>query len=545
MMVRAVALCAVVAAAACADAARIPDVCEGDLPPSAPTLTTELAGRRDVTAATFVLDVTPPDDPDGDLLAATDYEVWTANADGTPRERVWWTTLVSTHPPPVSLPMGSFEGPAAILGGLEPWRDHLVRVRQTTRSVSGCDQAGPWSELVGFRTDDGSTALFDESIVRDVEVTLSAASYAGINAQAEPPGCVPYTRDYYTGDVSYAGVSYTGVGVKVKGGCGSARDLSEKAAFKIGLDWDDPAVPGCPDSRRINGLSALTLNNMVQDRSLSHERLAYALFRRLGVPAPRTAPVRVFVNGTLYGHYLHVETVDRRFLDRHFASNQGMLYEGTYWCQLENGNARDDDSGCLTREFSPDACDGAPPPGADPEDYTPIRSLIARLEALPAGGFYPAVTEILDWDHFLSMWAAEALLSHWDGYTYNIVNNYRIYHDPVVDRWTIIPSGLDQTFQPNSIDEWDPSGTIGARCMAEPACQATFAARLAEATVVFESMQLEARRAAIREQLLALVMVAPGRDFNVGSFETAHSSTAQFIANRAAQIRAVLAAHGF
>ncbi|MBK9034392.1 MAG: CotH kinase family protein [Myxococcales bacterium] len=543
-MVRLVAM-VVVALAACADVPKLPDVCAGDQPPLAPTVLTDVGGRIDVTAATFVVDATAPIDPDGDLLAVTDYEVWTANADGSPRERVWSVALASSHPPPVTLAMGAYEGPAAVLGSLELWRDHLVRIRQTTRTVDGCTQAGPWSSPVAFRTDDGSTALFDDTTVRDVELTLSAESYAAINAQAEPPGCVPYSRDYFAGDVAYAGVALTGVGVKVKGGCGSARELDEKAGFKVSLDWDDPTVAGCPADRRIGGLGALTLNNMVQDKSLTHERLAYALFRAMGVPAARTAPVRVLVNGALFGHYLHVESVDRRFLARHFGSNQGMLYEGTYWCQLESGNIADDDSGCLTREFTPDACDGAPGADADPETYEPVRGLIARLDALPIGGFYPAVTQILDFDRYLTMWAVEAMLSHWDGYSYDIVNNYRVYHDPARDRWTIIPSGLDQTFQPNSIDEWGPMGRIAQRCLSEPACEAAFAARLRDALAAFEDLQLEARRAAIVAQLTPLLAADPGREFDPTEFAQAQAETAQFIADRPAQVRAVLAAHGF
>ena len=263
------------------------------------------------------------------------------------------------------------------------------------------------------------------------------------------------------------------------------------------------------------------------------------------MPAPRVAPVRVLVNGALFGHYLNVETVDRRFLARHFGSNQGMLYEGTYWCQLEAGNVHDDDSGCLTREFHPDPCDGTPAPDADPQDYTPLRSLIARLDALPVDGFYPAVTEILDFDHYLSMWAVEALLSHWDGYSYRIVNNYRLYHDPAVDRWTIIPSGLDQTFQAGTVDAWNPTGRIATRCLAEAPCRAAFAARLREALAVFEDMQLEAQRQRIVAQLMPLLAAAPGREFDASAFATKNAETTQYIADRPGEIRAGLAANGF
>jgi hypothetical protein len=536
-------LCAL-ALAACAEPPPLPDVCLGDAPPAAPLVTSAAIGRRDVTGPTLVLDATPPDDPDGDVLWATDYEIWTVEVDGALRERVWWATVVGSHPPPVAITDGRFEGVAAVLGDLELWRDHAVRIRHVTRTVDGCEQVGAWSPPAEFRTDDGSRPLFDPTIVREVAVTLPPASYAAIDAEARPPGCVPYERPYHVGELRYLDRDFPGVGVKVKGGCGSARRLSGKAGLKISLGWDDPAVAGCPAERRVGGLDKLTLNNMVQDDSLSHERLAYAFFRELGVPVPRTAPVRLTVNGTFFGHYLHVETVDRRFLARHFDSNQGMLYEGTYWCDLEASNIRDDDSGCLTREFSPDACDGAPPPGADPEDYTPLRALIAALDALPPGGFYPAITELLDFDAYLAMWAGEAVLSHWDGYTYNIINNYRLYHDPATDRWTFIPSGLDQTFQPSSIGIWSPSARIAQRCLQEPACEAEFAQALYRAVEVFERMRLDEAQAAIAAQLAPLLAADPGREFDAGEHAEANRDTVNFIRARAAEVRADLASRG-
>lgn len=533
------------AVAACTEPTPVAEVCLGDSPAAAPIWVSPTTGRRDVTPANFAIVTAGAVDPDGDPLVGTEAEIWTVNADGSLRDRQWYASIVDPRPVPVGLPDGFYEGAAGFLGGLEPWQDHAARVRYLTRSAAGCVQAGAWSEPRSFRTDDGSEALFDKSVIREFRVTLPPASFAAIDAEAEPPGCVPYERSYHTGSLDFDGVTSDGVGVKVKGGCGSARTLSEKAALKISLDWDDPAVAGCPAARRIRGLDTFTVNNMVQDRSLSHERMAYELFRRMGVPVPRTAPARVYVNDVFFGHYLHVETVNRRFLDRHFGSNQGMMYEGTYRCDLNLANIADDDSRCLTREFRVDPCDDPPGPGADPVDYTPVRAMIQRIDALPAGQFYPGITQIMDWDHYVSMWAVEVLLSHWDGYTYNIVNNYRLYHDPSTDLWTIIPSGLDQTFEPDSLTPWSPNGKLAQRCLAEPDCTAVFAARLAEANAVFQQMDLQTVRQQIHDQMLPLITAEPGRELSVSAFNTIHAETRDYITARPGEIRALLQSHGF
>jgi hypothetical protein len=121
------------------------------------------------------------------------------------------------------------------------------------------------------KSSDGSAYLFDESAVRDFYLTIPQASIDGMNAQAYPPGCVPFNRDYYTADLTFEDQALGGVGVHIKGGCGSSRDFSGKPSFKIDIDWDDPALAGCPSERRLLGQKHVTLNNGVQDHSAAHE----------------------------------------------------------------------------------------------------------------------------------------------------------------------------------------------------------------------------------------------------------------------------------
>jgi len=273
-------------------------------------------------------------------------------------ERVWHVQVLDGTLPTLTLADGVLEK-----GPLLEWTDYAIRARY--RDDQGdCGLFSPWSAAREFRTDDGSSVLFDESVVRDFYLEIPPESWAPINAQAKPPGCVPFQRNYYTGTLTYEGQVFAGVGIKTKGGCGSARDLSGKASFVVNLEWDDPQVPGCPAPRRLLGENHFTFNNGVQDKSATHERLAYPIYRSLGLPAPRAASVRLFVNGQLWGLYTHVETIDRRFLARWYPNNDGMLYEGTYWCDLISANLPPtdfDDSKCLTREFSPDACNVPPP----------------------------------------------------------------------------------------------------------------------------------------------------------------------------------------
>ena len=97
--------------------------------------------------------------------------------------------------------------------------------------------------------------------------------------------------EYYdaTFSLTTAGGTYgpLAVGVRLKGGLGSFRPLAGKAAFKVKFNH---SVAG----QRFLGLKKLTLNNMVQDKSMIHETLAYApsersACRRRGRATPSSA----------------------------------------------------------------------------------------------------------------------------------------------------------------------------------------------------------------------------------------------------------------
>jgi len=513
--------------------------CPDDAPPAAPSIVEPADGRIDVIGDDLVITASAFADPDpGDALGTMAVEIWTID-DGEPSERVWSAQVAGTST--VTLADGSFDTDTA----LGEWTDYLIRARYSDDHAE-CSAYGSWSDFLGFRTDDGSTALFDESVVRDFYLDIAPQSWNAIDAQAYPPGCVPFQREYYTGTLRYEDQVFEGVGIKTKGGCGSSRGLDGKASFKVNLEWDDPDAPGCPEERRLLGEKSFTFNNGVQDSTASHERLGYALFRELGIPAPRAASVRIFVNDELWGLYTHVEGIDRRFLSRWFASKAGMLYEGTYWCDLiaQNiGAGNDDDSYCLTREFSPDACTAADPDG-DPLDYSRLHELIDQVETLANDDFYPAIEDTVDWDRFLTTWAIESVLAHWDNYGFHIQNNYRVYHDPTSAHWTLISTGIDQTFG-DDLDPFDVGGVLAVQCLADTACEAAYAARLAEVTDAFASFGYEERADAIFDQLSPFVQDDPRREYSYADFVNQHDTLGWFIEQRPARMAEWLAAYGF
>jgi hypothetical protein len=377
---------------------------------------------------------------------------------------------------------------------------------------------------------DESKEIFNPAVVAEFWLDIPNSSWTPIDDEALT-ACEFHPRSYYPGAIKIGTEEFPGAGLRIKGGCGSSRTLDGKAGFKANLSWDDPAVAGCAKSRKYKGLKKFTLNNQVEDASFTHERIGYHFLRKLGLPVPRVAPARVYVNGQLWGLYLNIETIDRRFLALHFDSKHGMLYEADYGCDIG-------EEVCFEPKFDTDECDD--PPKGDPTDMTPLQGLNRRLERIPADDFYPAIDEIIDFDAYLTNWAAASIMGYWDGYP-NDPNNYRIYHDPTDDRWTLITTGIDQLFE-EDVDPFNPAGMLSIRCLADEDCQTAFRSRLMELLDIFEASDYPAMARRIEDQIRAEVEADPRKEINVGEWHDAVNETVAYIRRRPGELRALLSA---
>ncbi|NOY25113.1 MAG: hypothetical protein GXP62_04485 [Oligoflexia bacterium] len=262
---------------------------------------------------------------------------------------------------------------------------------------------------------DPSSLLFPQDDILDLDLYIDEDGLAALDAD-------PF--EYVQGGIGFDGVRLDGIGIRLKGHA-SLRDLDGKAAFRVSMD----AFGG---HARLRGLENLTLNNMVQDPSLVHEHLSYMLFRQLGVPAPRTAYLRLSLNGEARGLYLNVETPDDHFLARWYANAEGNLYEGAGGQDLSLADYLD-----LDQDQSGDD---------DSDDRSELRALAELLAEAPDPSRVDELKALVDTDEIERMWAGEILLGQWDGYFYS-ANNYRVYHDPSTGLLSMLPWGPDLTFE--------------------------------------------------------------------------------------------------
>ncbi len=234
--------------------------------------------------------------------------------------------------------------------------------------------------------------------------------------------------DWFPATVTVDGETHAEVGVRKKGFVGS--QSSTKPSLKLRFDKyvDDQVLGGV--------MKRMTLNNSVQDPSMVNTCLSYRIFAAAGSPAPRCNFATVSVNGKDLGLYVHVEELKKPFLRRHFDSDDGNLYEGTV------SDFTPTYRGTIEKKTN-----------EDEDDWSDIDAVVAALQD-PSDAGLEALDEIVDLDRFLSFWATEVLIGHWDGYAGNR-NNYQFYREPE-GRFVFIPWGPDDAFHlkddPNPFD---------------------------------------------------------------------------------------------
>ena len=276
---------------------------------------------------------------------------------------------------------------------------------------------------------DPSDAYYALDRVLNVDIKISPTGWDSLRAQTRTLSDILGGTDcldkpandifsWFNATVTVDGETHTDVAVRKKGFLGSLS--MEKPSLKIRFDKfvDDQLLGGV--------LKRLTLNNAQQDPSMINTCLSYHLFAQAGTPTPRCNFATLHVNGEDMGLYVQVESIKTRFLERNFADPTGNLYEGTL------SDFRPDWRGTFEKKTNDNT-----------REQTDIDDVINALQD-PSPTGLAALKEIVDIDRFLTFWALEVLVGHWDGYAGNR-NNFYIYRQPNAP-FVFIPWGTDQVF---------------------------------------------------------------------------------------------------
>ena len=337
---------------------------------------------------------------------------------------------------------------------------------------------------------------------------------------------LPRNPIYVPADVTFDGETFRRVGFRLKGNSSlvnSWRSGTEKLPFRLNIDGLEARFPEIRD-QTFFGFPNLSFSNNALDSSYLRAKVVTDLFREAGVPAPRTAFIRVYLDrgsGSSYlGLYTMVEVPDDPFLELMFGSDEGNLYKphstGGRWTVFDQ-NAFPK----KTNEFD--------------EDWTDIQGAIAALNAskVDRAAWRQRLEARVDVNGFLRWLALNTIVGNNDAYGGLSAHNYYLYGSPRHrDRLFWIPwdhdlsmstgGGIGGGTQGGNVDLFhagiNASWPLIRFFMDDPLYRATYRAHVENLlATVFEPSSLSARLQSEHARIAQFVIGSsgelPGRTF--------------------------------
>ena len=274
----------------------------------------------------------------------------------------------------------------------------------------------------GAQTD---SALFDDAVLHEVRLHMHPADWQSLRDR--------YLEDtYYPAEWTWRGQVTRNVAVRSRG-------FGSRNGVKPGLRVNFARYDA---HQNFAGLNSVVLRNNVQDPSTLRERLAMLLFQRMGLPAPREAHARLYINDQFFGLYTIVEFVDEVFVRRVFGESEGYLYE-YQWAEPYRFEYRGSNpSRYSPSPFRPETHEYDP-------DAAPLEAMIRAINQASDAEFARAVGEYLDLRQLLAHLAVENFVNEIDGFvgTWGI-NNFFLYRS--------------QGQRLSRLIAWDKSETFGS-----------------------------------------------------------------------------------
>jgi len=282
--------------------------------------------------------------------------------------------------------------------------------------------------------------------------------------------------------------------------------------------------------QRVFGIKRMTLNNMIQDRSKINEAVGYALFRGMGIAAPRTSYAQVWVNDLPYGLYLNVESIDSVALEkRDKIGGSKHLYEGSLGSQsnpLDPNNAHYQvDVGSLT-------------------DRDDLAALLGASQE-PSATWYARVNAAADLKQMTRFWAVERYIGNWDGYSSPSISNYYLHSDSD-GRFQMLPWGIDQIFS-GGVDKRAPysfgypdGGLLFKRCLTDTTCRALYVQALRDVRSKASALGLASLAATLHTSLASKIATDAKDETSPTASKAAQVVASNFITGRSPELNSWL-----
>lgn len=356
-------------------------------------------------------------------------------------------------------------------------------------------------ELPGFHGKSVVDEIFDDEDLAVFELEISEDGYQQMKRERKGGD-----HEWVEAAFIYEGVRYEPIGVRLKGE-NSFLPVDEKPSLKLKFD------------KYVNldfgGLDELTLNNMSNDYSMMHERVAYRMMREAGIPASRCSHSELILNGDDYGTYAVLENVDKKMMKNWVDDPDGVGIMFEVW----DVDFYDQYIPYFQLEFGE-------------EDRTHLQGVADALEGSGQDSIDDASVYV-DYDQFIWFYAVETIIGQYDSYPFaSPGDDAHVYVDPNQDRLIWLPHGMDETFYDPSRDPTSVNGIIAKRCISVNACKKKWQAALWEAQAIAEAIDLHGYAQEVQAQVHPMVEDDPNRPYSMDYVDYYQDVMIDFIGDR-------------
>jgi spore coat protein H len=366
--------------------------------------------------------------------------------------------------------------------------------------------------------------FFNGDALQRIDLLMNSRDWEALKANFR-------ANDYYPADMQWQGQTFRNLGIRSRGG-GSRNE--RKPGLRVDIDRYDT-------DQTFLGLKSFILDNMTQDPSGMHERIAMRFYGFLGIPAPREAHVQVFVNNEYAGLYVIIESIDKSFLRRVFGNNatgvenDGYLFEYQWnspWFFDYLGSGLDPYAALLDPVTHEKA--------STFELYDPIEQMIRAINTGGDDQLTSIVGPYLDLPLFMRLVGVQSFVAEWDGVLgYAGLNNFYLYRFENSVRSQLIPWDEDNAFRavdypilPNF-----EQNVLVRRAMNVPELRAAFIDGLQAAAAIADSGWLENEVQFERSLISDSMHSDTNRPYTNEDFETSADQMVTFARSRSAFVQ--------
>lgn len=267
----------------------------------------------------------------------------------------------------------------------------------------------------------GQSSLFDDSYLHEIRITSTDPDFwqtlgddwlANFNDSSID---IPYQST----TVSIDGNELLEVGVRQKGYSSNFFVNTTKKPLKLHFSK-------FVEDREYDGVRKVNLINGVGDPAIIKDKMAYDMFRFQGVSGPRVAHAKIFINDVYWGVYGMIEQIDKRYLKRNFADNDGNL-----WKNKGNSNLNWQGNNPASYPFELQT-------NEEENDWTAFLDFVDFINNATDIEFENDFNDIFHLDEYLRIIAIDILINNWDSYI-DHGRNWYMYQEPVSNKMHWVP----------------------------------------------------------------------------------------------------------